>query len=492
MRIDLPKPLKGHGGSTTIKIDYNFVCPKLGLGRMGVQQTNKGKVFAIAQWYPRMCVYDDVSGWNTLPYLGVSEFYLEYGNITANITVPANQYVVASGTLLNERKMYNDEEIKRWKQAKNSDETIHIRPEAELGKNNHVGTKTWKFKIDNARDFVWTFSSAFIIDAAKINLSDGKKALAISAYPAESGGVEGWGKSIEYTKSVLEYNSQKWYDYLYPSATNVAATRGGMEYPGIVFCSWGAKGEDLRSITSHEFGHYWFPIIVGSNERLFSWMDEGFNTFLTDFFTETFKKEENYTKQNIAKAGNILMNDKLEPIMVSVDNMNIDHVGMLAYRKPGIGLKILREVILGPETFDKAFKTYIDYWAFKHPTPWDFFHTMENVSGEELNWFWRGWFFNNWKIDQSIKRVEYFNDSFKNGVQITVENLGKLPMPTMIRIKFSNGSVQNLKIPNEVWKKNTEWTVTINSDKEVKEVKLDPDDQIPDINLKNNVWSNKD
>ncbi|WP_251040674.1 M1 family metallopeptidase [Chryseobacterium sp. ISL-6] len=373
MQIDLPKLLKGNGGVTRIKIDYSFVCPKFGLERMGVQQTAKGKVFAIGQWFPRMCVYDDVSGWNTLPYLGVSEFYVEYGNIKANITVPANQYVVASGKLLNEKEMYNNEEIKRWKRAKNSDKTINIRQEAEFGENKSSGTKTWKFKIEKARDFAWASSSVFVIDAARINLSGGKKAIAISAYPPESGGEKGWAKSVEYTKAVIEHNSQKWYDYVYPSATNVAATRGGMEYPGIVFCSWGAKGEDLRDITNHEFGHNWFPIIVGSNERLFSWMDEGFNTFLTDLFRETSDKGMQHKKQNIAQAGNIFMNNKLQPIMVGEDNMDIDNVGILSYHKPGIGLKILRELILGPEKFDKAFKTYIRYWAFKHPTPWDFF-----------------------------------------------------------------------------------------------------------------------
>ncbi|MDR6370909.1 hypothetical protein J2795_002045 [Chryseobacterium bernardetii] len=489
MQIDLSKQLKGNGGIANIKIDYSFVCPKFGLDRMGVQQTAKGKIFAIGQWYPRICVYDDVSGWNTLPYLGVSEFYLGYGSIRANITVPADQYVVASGELLNEKQMYTREEIKRWKQAKNSDKTINIRSEAEFDKNTSSGTKTWKFKIENARDFAWASSSVFVIDAARINLSSGKKVLAVSAYPSESGGKDGWAKSVEYTKSVIEYNSQKWYDYVYPSATNVAATRGGMEYPGIVFCSWGAKGEDLQNITNHEFGHNWFPITVGSNERLFSWMDEGLNTYLIDLFTETFNKEISHKRKNIAQTGTVLMNDTLEPIMVGEDNMNIDHVGILAYHKPGIGLKILRELILGPEKFDKAFKAYIRYWAFKHPTPWDFFHTMENVSGEELNWFWRGWFFNNWKIDQSVQRVEYINGNSKNGALITVENLGQLPMPTTIQVKFKTGNIQIFKIPIEVWKKNTKWTVKVNSDKEIKEVKLDPTDQIPDINPKNNIWN---
>jgi hypothetical protein len=488
MQIDLPKDLKSKGGVAKITIEYSFVSPEYGSDRMGVQETKNGKVFTMAQWYPRMCVYDDVLGWNTMPYLGASEFYLEYGNITANITVPANQYVVASGELLNYKDVYSKEENNRWEQARSSDKTVMIRQESEIGKNQSSGTKTWKFKIDQARDFAWASSSAFILDAARINLPSGKKSLAISAYPAESGGEKAWGRSTEYTKAAIEHYSQKWYEYTYPAATNVAGNEGGMEYPGIVFCHMDSKGDDLWGVTDHEFGHNWFPMIVGSNERLFAWMDEGFNTFINELSTEAFNKGEYYKKQNIAQTGSFLMSDNFEPIMVGADNMKERNIGVLAYFKPGMGLGILRESVLGPEKFDKAFRTYIARWAFKHPTPWDFFHTMENVSGEELNWFWRGWFFNKWKIDQAVKNVKYVNGDFKNGAQITVENLGQLPMPTTVQIKFKDGTTQIVKLPIELWKRNNEWTFKVDTTKEINEVKLDPNSQIPDINPKNNSW----
>lgn len=486
MQIDLPKELKANGGAAKIEIEYSFVSPEYGSDRMGVQDTKNGKIFTIAQWYPRMCVYDDVMGWNTLPYLGASEFYLEYGNITANITVPANHYVVASGELLNEKEMYSKEEINRWNEARNSDKTVMIRPESEIGKNKASGTKTWKFKINQTRDFAWASSSGFILDAAKINLPSGKKSLAISAYPVESAGDKAWGRSTEYTKAAIEHYSKKWYEYTYPAATNVAGNEGGMEYPGIVFCHMDSKGEDLWGVTDHEFGHNWFPMIVGSNERLFAWMDEGFNTFINGLSTEAFNKGEYYRKPNLARSGTYLLTDSLEPVMVGPDNMKERSIGALAYFKPGTGLEVLREAILGPEKFDKAFRTYIDRWAFKHPTPWDFFHTMENVSGEELNWFWRGWFFNKWKIDQAVKNVQYVNGDFKNGVQITVENIGQLPMPTTVQIRFKDGTAQTVKIPVEVWKRNTEWTFKVDSKKEINEVKLDPDSVVPDVNLENN------
>ncbi|WP_284461811.1 M1 family metallopeptidase [Chryseobacterium sp.] len=492
MQIDLPKELKAKGGKAKIAIEYSFISPEYGSDRMGVQDTKNGKIFTMAQWYPRMCVYDDVLGWNTMPYLGASEFYLEYGNITANITVPANHYVVASGELLNEKEVYTKEEINRWNDARNSDKTVMIHSESEIGKNKTAGTKTWKFKIVQARDFAWASSSGFIIDASRINLPSGKKSLAISAYPAESAGDKAWGRSTEYTKAAIEHYSNKWYEYTYPAATNVAGNEGGMEYPGIVFCHMDSKGESLWGVTDHEFGHNWFPMIVGSNERLFAWMDEGFNTFINGLSTEAFNKGEYYKKPNLARSGSYLMGDNLEPIMVGPDNMKERNIAALAYYKPGTGLSVLREAILGPEKFDKAFRTYINRWAFKHPTPWDFFHTMENVSGEELNWFWRGWFFNKWKIDQAVKNVKYINGDFKNGAEVTVENLGQLPMPTTVQVKFKDGTLKTVKIPVEVWKRNTEWTFKVEAAKEIDEVKLDPNAVVPDINAKNNTWASSD
>lgn len=484
MQIDLPKALKANGGVAKLKIEYSFLSPKYGSDRMGVEDTKNGKIFTIAQWYPRMCVYDDVMGWNTLPYLGASEFYLEYGTLSANITVPANHYVVASGELLNEREVYSKDEISRWNEAKNSEKAVIIHPESEIGKNAKSGTKTWKFKIEKARDFAWASSAAFIIDAARINLPSGKKSLAISAYPVESAGDKAWGRSTEYTKAAIEHYSKKWFEYPYPAATNVAGNEGGMEYPGIVFCHMNSKGEALWGVTDHEFGHTWFPMIVGSNERLFAWMDEGFNTFINGLSTEAFNKGEYYRKQDIGKMGPFVLNDNFEQVMVGPDNMKERSIGALAYFKPGMGLDILRESVLGPERFDKAFRTYVDRWAFKHPTPWDFFHTMENVSGEELNWFWRGWFINKWKVDQAVKTVK----PVTGGTQITVENIGQLPMPTTVLVTFKDGTSQTVKLPVEVWKRNTEWTFQVDSAKEVAQVKLDPASRIPDINVKNNIW----
>ena len=490
MQIDLPQELKSKGGVVKFIINYSFVSPNYGSDRMGIEATKNGKIFTMAQWYPRMCVYDDIMGWNTLPYLGAGEFFLEYGNITANLTVPANQYVVASGELLNSKEVYSSEQNKKWDAARNSDKTVIIRSaaQANAGEKTSSATKTWKFKIENTRDFAWASSSAFILDAAKINLPSGKKSLAISAYPVESDGNAAWGRSTEYTKTSIENYSKRWYEYTYPNAVNVAGNEGGMEYPGIVFCSLDSKGADLWGVTDHEFGHNWFPMIVGSNERMFAWMDEGFNTFINDISTKEFNKGEYYAPKSLQSMAFAFNSDQMEPVATAPDNLKERNLGFLAYYKPGAGLQMLRENILGEEKFDKAFREYIKRWAFKHPTPEDFFRTMENVSGEDLSYFWRGWFLNKWKIDQKMTSVKYINGDFKNGATIKIENVGQLPMPVNMDIKFKDGSVENVQLPVEIWKRNSEWSFEVPTKKEIVSVQLNPKGTLPDANSADNIF----
>jgi hypothetical protein len=388
MKVNLPKALEANGGIVGIKIDFSFTSPDYGSDRMGVLETKNGRIFTLAQWYPRMSVYDDVSGWNTLPYLGAGEFYLEYGTFDVNITAPANHIVVCSGALLNPSEVYTAEQQNRLKKAETSDATVMIRSEAEVtqpsSRPTNTPTLTWKFRIENSRDVAWASSAAFILDAARINLPSGKKSIAMSAYPVESVGQDGWTRSTEYTKASIEHYSDKWLEYPYPAAINVAGNEGGMEYPGIVFCSYESKTERLWGVTDHEFGHIWFPMIVGSNERLHAWMDEGFNTFINSLSTDAFNDGEyKERKSNMHRMSGMFVNDRLEPIYTSPDNLKESNLGVLAYYKPSMGLVLLREQILGPERFDEAFTAYINRWAYKHPTPDDFFRTMENVASSE-------------------------------------------------------------------------------------------------------------
>jgi hypothetical protein len=496
MQVYLPTELSSGGGQLRLKIDYSFTSPDYGSDRMGILNTKNGKIFSVAQWYPRMCVYDDISGWNTIPYIGPSEFYLEFGDYDISITVPSSHIVVGSGELLNPQDVYTQEQQQRWKAASQSDKTVMIRSASEVDNpdSRPKGKQelTWNFKLKNARDAAWASSSAFIIDAARINLPSGKKSMAISAYPVESDGKDGWGRSTEYTKASNEFNSKKWLEYPYPAAINAASIAGGMEYPGIVFCSAKAKSGDLWGVTDHEFGHTWFPMIVGSNERLYAWMDEGFNTFINTLTTIDFNNGEYRPgKTDMHALGKVLTNPGFEPVMSSPDNMKENSIGLLAYYKPAIALGILRDHILGAERFDRAFKTYIDRWAYKHPTPDDFFRTMENVSGENLHWFWRAWILNNWKLDQGIADLKYVNNDFKQGALITIENLDKMAMPVILEIKTKTGKVNRLNLPVEVWERNSRFTFNYPSTEEIVSIVSDPDKVFPDSNPANNTWPAK-
>ena len=495
MQIDLPQSLNANGASVKIKIDFSYISPEYGSDRTGVLETKNGKVFTIAQWYPRMCVYDDVLGWNTRPYLGAGEFYLEYGDFDVAITAPSSHIVVGSGELVNPTEVYTTEQQKRWATAKNSDKTVIIRTAEEVtnATSRPAGktTLTWKFKIKNSRDFSWASSASFIIDAAKINLPSGKKSLAISAYPVESNGNDAWSRATEYTKTSIENYSKRWFEFPYPAATNVAGNEGGMEYPGIVFCSWTDKGASLWGVTDHEFGHNWFPMIVGSNERLFAWMDEGFNTFINGLSSQDFNNGEyKQPVTNMHQASYTLSNPDMEPVIAAPDNLKEANLGVLAYFKPGSGLDMLRNNILGQERFDKAFRTYVERWAFKHPQPDDFFRTIENVAGEDLGWFWRSWIMNNWALDQAITKVKYVKGDAKNGAVITVENLDKMPMPVVLEIKTKSGAVSRKTLPVEIWQRNKSWTFKVDTNEELDSITLDPENAFPDVNDENNVWTN--
>ena len=492
MQVFLPQELNSKGGNVKIKIDFSFISPNEGSDRMGILGTKNGKIFTIAQWYPRMCVYDDITGWNTNPYLGASEFYLEYGDFDVNITVPSNHFVVCSGELVNANEVYTTEQQKRWEQASKSEQTVVIRSAEEVNNASNLAlqsNKTWHFKIKNARDVAWASSTAFIIDAAKINLPSGKKSMAISAYPIESNGNRAWSRSTEYAKTSIEHYSKKWFEYPYPAAVNVAGIVGGMEYPGIIFCQYNAKNADLWGVTDHEFGHIWFPMIVGSNERLFAWMDEGFNTFINTLSSVDFNNGEYKSKvPDFHKESERYTNPNLEAVMSSPDIMKECNIGTLGYSKPGLGLVILREQVLGPERFDLAFRTYVERWAYKHPAPDDFFRTMENVAGEDLSWFWRGWFVHNWRLDQGINSVKYVDNNPNLGALITIENFEKMVMPVILDIKTKSGKISRIKLPVEIWQKNVDWSFKYNSTEEIESIIIDPDHVFPDCNESNNIW----
>lgn len=491
MQLWLPKELPATTGSVQIKINYAFSVPQYGTDRMGRLDTKNGWIYEIAQWYPRMCVYDDIEGWNTLPYLGAGEFYLEYGNIDYSITAPSNLIIVGSGELQNATEVLTSTVRDRLKQAHNSDKTVTIISANELNSPAYHPAKanlTWHFVCNQTRDVAWAASKAFIWDAARINLPSGKKALAQSVYPVESATDSGWKRSTEFVKGAIELYSKEWYEFTYPSATNVAGIVGGMEYPGIVFCSSKSTGEGLWGVTNHEFGHNWFPMIVGSNERKYPWMDEGFNTFINGIDTKVFNHGEFYEKNDLQQTAPFMFKEDADPIMTIPDVTQQNFLGIAAYEKPAAGLDILRKHILGVERFDSAFRIYIDRWAFKHPTPWDFFRTMENVSGEDLSYFWRGWFMTNSKLDQGVTDVKYEDNDPTKGALITLVNNEQMVLPVPLVIQEENGKTDSLTLPVEIWQRGGTWTFHYPSTSPIKKVTIDPDHDYPDINPANNTF----
>ncbi|RZK45845.1 MAG: M1 family peptidase, partial [Pedobacter sp.] len=486
--------MTANGDVITIKMDYSYIVPKVGSDRTGHLTTKNGEIYAIAQWYPKMCVYDDVTGWNTLPYWGAGEFYCEFGDINYSVTVPSSHIVMGSGALLNPKEVFTTTQQQRWAQAANSDATVQIRTVAEVtdpaSRPSGKPTLTWKFRIENARDVAWSSSKAFVLDAARINLPSGKKSLAVSAHPVESAGRDSYGRGVEYVKASIEHYSKKWTEYPYPMAVNVATNIGGMEYPGIVFCGWTAKNGSAWGVIDHEFGHTWYPMIVGSNERKYGWMDEGFNTFINTLSSAEFNNGE--YKEGVTNMHNIgarvIGNPAFENIMLIPDGMKEQNIGVNLYSKTGWGLHLLRDQILGADRFDYAFREYTKQWSFKHPTPFDFFRSMDNAAGEDLSWFWKSWFVNNWKMDQGITDVK---PVLTNGVvtrtDITVANLERMPMPIILEVKTKSGRTDMIKVPVDVWMRNTSWAVRYMGSEEVISVTLDPQKVLPDANATNNT-----
>jgi hypothetical protein len=492
LQIRLKKPMQSRGDMVKVKIEYDYIIPAYGADRTGILTTSNGNIYAVAQWYPRICVFDDIQGWNTLPYLGASEFYLEYGDFDVSITAPASHIVVASGELLNPADVLTAEQLKRYNTAKESDATVSIRSKDEVTDPKSrpaKGNLTWKYRITGARDFSWAVSKAFVWDAARINLPSGKKSLAQAVYPVESIGKDGWNRATEFTKASLENYSKRWFEYPYPAAVNVASNVGGMEYPGIVFCGSDAKGEGLWGVTDHEFGHTWFPMIVGSNERKYGWMDEGFNTFINTIASGDFNNGE-YKEQamDAQQFSRFMFGPGSESILNTPDGMKEFNIGVALYFKPGYALGLLRNHIVGPDRFDYAFRKYIRDWAYKHPSPWDFFRSMENSLGEDLGWFWKGMFLENYRLDQSVTKVEYVNGKAANGALVTIENMDRMAMPVTVEYKTVTGQSGRKSLPVEIWQNNTSWKFRLDTQEELASVVIDPDHVYPDVKPENNKW----
>ncbi len=429
MRVDLPKPLrKGEKFNLKIKWWFNIIDRlKLG-GRSGWEYfaDEKNYLYTIAQHYPRMCVYSDVTGWQHKQFLGAGEFTLSFGNYEVALTVPADHVVGATGVLQNPNEVLTAEQRQRWQQAKQSYENpvaIVTEADARTAEKGKAATKkTWVFKAENVRDVAFCSSRKFIWDAMAVKQSTSPDVMAMSYYPKEGNPL--WEKySTKAVAHTVKWYSHYTFDYPYPVAISVHTDQIGMEYPMICF-NGGRPDKDgtysertkygMISVIIHEVGHNYFPMIVNSDERQWTWMDEGLNSF-TQYLTEQ-QWERDYPSRR-GPAANLVdymkgAQSRLEPIMTNSESLR--QFGNNAYGKPATALNILRETVMGRDLFDFAFKTYANRWKFKHPMPADFFRTMEDASGVDLDWFWRGWFYTTDYVDVAIDKVKAFRIDTKN------------------------------------------------------------------------------
>jgi len=497
MQLRLNTPMLPKGGKISIKVNYSFAIPSHGADRLGRMYTKNGVVYEIAQWYPRMCVYDDVEGWNTLPYMGLGEFYCDYGNFDYYITAPAEMIVYGSGDLQNPQQVLTAEELRRLALASKSDKTIAIIKEDEIAKPGmrptSKGNLTWHFIMKNTRDVAWAASAALIWDAAKIDLPSGRKAIAMSAYPPESVGDTAWTRGTEYLKHSIEIYSKNFFEYPWNSAVNIGGIVTGMEYPGIIFNDYREQKAKLWFLIAHEIGHNWYPMIVGSNERKYMWQDEGFNAYINYYATDIFNHGEYVHDTAFINPEffayydfNTILN-RPYPLMIVPEAIDLDQF-FEYYGKTAFGLNLVRNLIVGKDRFDYAFRKYTEAWAYKHPTPYDFFHFINSAAGEDLNWFWNEWFFTNWTLDQAVTAVKYVDNDPSKGSLITIENRGKMIMPVIIKIIQSNGKSDNMQLPVEIWQRGGTWTFKFSSSSKIDKVLVDPDNILPDTDRKNNLW----
>ncbi len=480
MYVELATPLPPHG-TTQLDLSYAFNIPEHGADRMG----RDGSLYELAQWYPRMAVYDDVHGWNTDQYLGQGEFYLEYGDIDYEVTLPAGYIVAGSGTLVNPVEVLTASQRSRLAAAVESDSTVAIVTADELtsgaARPRRAGALTWHFKAKRVRDVAWAASPDYLWDAS------GWNGILAQAYYRPSA-VDTWKDAAKMSRfSILEYSTH-WFLYPYPQISAVEGLVSGMEYPMVAMEARGDDTEGLYSVVTHEIGHMWYPMIVGSDERRYAWMDEGFNTFINTFSeADYWKRDDTRIRRDESRTVTSLdQTSTAQPIMTPANRyLNNNNLGSLAYVKPSIVLLALRNKVLGPEVFDTAFREYTRRWAFRHPQPADFFRTMEEVSGRDLSWFWRGFFFTTSSLDQAVESVKEGRDGSS---LVTLRNRGSAVMPVELLLTADDRATKLVKLPVEIWYGGDRYVYRVPPGKHIVSARVNPDGGFPDVDPSNDSW----
>jgi hypothetical protein len=479
MRVELPAPL-APGAAIDFDVAWHFPIPPYGGGRMGRIGT---RLYELGQWYPRLVVYDDVNGWNPLPYIGAGEFYLEYGDYDVTLTVPAGFVLGGTGTVQNPEAVYTPDQRARLARALASDSAVGIITRAEATTNHapRTGVKTWHFAAKNVRDFAWCASPDYRWDASGYN---GIQINTLSRPDAKA-----WDESNRMARFTIKYFSETWYPYPWPQATTCEGLVEGMEYPMITFVPALPKREDQFWDMMHEFGHEWFPMTVGSDERRYPWMDEGFNSFIDYGAAENYFRGTAYgdtVRRELLSAAQVSAVAGKEQAMIDKPVEQRD-LAWAAYQKPPLMLTLLRDAVLDSATFNRAFRDYIRRWAFKHPQPADFFRTVSNVSGRDLDWFWREWVYTTARLDQAVDSVAGTKDT----AYVYLSNRGQMVMPVTLELTYADGTKETRALPIEMWNLGTRFTARVATPKPLAALTVDPKRIYPDVNRTNNTWSRR-
>ena len=476
MRVDLPRPL-APGQALDLDIGWRFTVPEYGAGRMG----RDGSLYELGQWYPRMAVYDDVRGWNHEPYIGGGEFYLEYGRFDVALTVPAGYIVGATGVLLNPEQVLTTAQRARLARARRSSEPVAIITAEEAGQPARTrpaatGTLTWRFAADSVRDFAFGAAPDFRWDA-----SGYRKTLVHTLYRPSA---PEWAEANRMVRDAVEYYSRQWYPYPYPHITSIEGPIEGMEYPMITFDPRSPSREERQWVLAHELGHQWVPMIVGSNERLYPWMDEGFNTFIdlgnaARYFQGTAYGDSIEVHPLHLYADHAIPGKEQPLISRPVEVHDLFWAG---YQKPALMMQTLRYEVLGKERFDHAFRAYLRVWAYKHPTPADFFRVMRDASGMDLDYFWRDWIYTTARLDQAVDSVGTVDGAQK----VFLSNRGTMTLPLEMELTYGDGTTERVRLPVEMWNLGPAFAYRVRGGKRVTDVVVDPRRALPDTDRANN------
>jgi len=490
-RVLLPTPIAA-GDSAVFEVDWNYRVPPQQAPRTGFEDALGGRVFQVAQWYPQIAVIDDVVGLDVTGYTGQGEFYLEYGDFDVALTLPAGWTVGGTGELVNGDEILRPEVRQRLASVAGSEQTVSILPASEFGQtgattNGTNGSVTWRFAARDVRDFAWATSNRYVWDARRAQVpaaGGGTRTVMVNALYRP--GAPHWEEGALFGDHSTEFFSRSVVPYAYPQITVSEGPIYGMEYPMVVFIGRPTARLELYEVISHEVGHEWFPMMVGQDEAAYAWMDEGFTTYNEHQAVGSFFPDHDPWEEPREAYLGIAGNKGEAPLMRNIELVFGDPFVVSAYYKPGALLRSLQR-ILGDSVMAEGMRTYAREWMFKHPYPWDFFNTMERVSGRDLDWFFYPFWYRTVTLDQAIASVT----PEAGGVRVTVRDVGQVPAPTDIVVTTTSGERVTHTIPVERWlsPSTRSVTVTVPVTGPVSRVELDPEIWFPDANRRNNVWT---